>query len=70
SPPLPQIGKAHPDPVVENTSLAAVQPPDVSYVPHLPESALEHLSEVQMESVVYAGHQFEEEPLPNGDRRG
>lgn len=31
SPPKLTIGKPHPDPVVEATSLAAVLPPDVTY---------------------------------------
>jgi len=30
-----KIGKAHPDPVVETASLAAVEPPDIAYQLHL-----------------------------------
>ncbi|CAM9717560.1 unnamed protein product [Scytosiphon promiscuus] len=65
-----QIGKPHPDPVVENTTLAAVMPPDVTYETHLPPSCLEQLSEVQMESVIYAGQQFARPFLPSLERRG
>lgn len=65
-----KIGKPHPDPVVENTSLAAVQPPDVKYETNLPPASQQQLSEVQMESVIYAGQQFSSSRLPNGERRG
>ncbi|CAM9879293.1 unnamed protein product, partial [Hapterophycus canaliculatus] len=64
------IGKPHPDPVVENTTLAAVLPPDVTYETHLPPSCLEQLSEVQMESVIYAGQQFAGPSLSSSERRG
>ena len=30
-----EFGKAHPDPVVETASLAAVEPPDIAYQLHL-----------------------------------
>eukprot|EP00752_Nemacystus_decipiens_P001612 g1572.t1 len=65
-----RIGKPHPDPVVENTTLAAVAPKDPTYQPHLPPQSLEQLSEVQMESIVYAGQQFAGPALRNSERRG
>ena len=55
---------------MENATLAAVPPLDPTYQHHLPPAALEELSEVQMESVVYAGQQFAGAPLPSGERRG
>ena len=35
-----QIGKPHPDPVVETASMASVEPPDVWYDLHLPDSTI------------------------------
>jgi hypothetical protein len=32
------IGRAHPDSLVESSSLAAVEPPDITYTLHLPET--------------------------------
>ncbi|CAN0211171.1 unnamed protein product, partial [Ectocarpus sp. 4 AP-2014] len=43
---------------------------DVTYQSHLPPSSLEQLSEVQMESVIYAGQQFSKPHLKNGERAG
>ena len=56
--------------MVENATLAAVAPLDATYQHHLPQGALEQLSEVQMESVVYAGQQFAGSPRPSSERRG
>ena len=66
-----QIGKAHPDPVVETASMASVEPPDVKYELSLPEETIEEgkLSALQLESITYACQQHEQF-LPNGDRAG
>jgi len=63
-------GKQHPDAVVETASLAAVEPPDVTYELHLDEQ-IENgtLSGLQLESIVYAC-QRHEHCLPDGSRAG
>ena len=63
-------GKQHPDAVVETASLAAVEPPDVTYEPRL-EDQIEDgtLSGLQLESIVYAC-QRHEHYLPDGSRAG
>ncbi len=63
--------RAHPADLVESASMAAVEPPDPTYVPHLaPEIVRDGvLSEVQLERVVYAG-QRHEQTLPDGARGG
>ncbi|KAL7553446.1 hypothetical protein ACHAWF_017186 [Thalassiosira exigua] len=49
------IGRDHPDPVVENATLAAVAPPDVTYNLALPAGIVAEgkLSNLQLEAVVY-----------------
>ena len=65
-----QLGKAHPDQVVETASLAAVEPPDISYQLHL-DDLIEQgaLSALQLESIVYTC-QRHERMLPDGQRAG
>ena len=66
-----QIGKPHPDPVVETASMASVEPPDVWYELHLPEATIDEgkLSALQLEAITYACQQHNH-ILPNGDRAG
>jgi hypothetical protein len=51
-----QFGRPHPDPVVENATLAAVAPPDITYDLKLPSGIITQglLSNLQLEAVVYA----------------
>ena len=55
-PPKVSIGPPHPDPVVETSSLSAVQPPEPTYDPKIKDD-LENskaLSCLQIETLVYA----------------
>ena len=63
--------KPHPTALVESTAMASVLPPDPTYSPILPKSAVENgqPSEAQIEQIVYAG-QAHSQLLPNGERRG
>lgn len=63
--------RAHPADLVESASMAAVEPPDPTYVPALDSSIVRDgvLSEVQFERVVYAG-QRHEQVLTDGARGG
>ncbi len=64
------FGKQHPDAVVETASLAAVEPPDVTYELHLDDQIEDGtLSGLQLESIVYAC-QRHEQLLPDGCRAG
>ncbi|KAL0035121.1 hypothetical protein WJX79_001613 [Trebouxia sp. C0005] len=64
------LGAAHPDPVVETASLAAVEPPDISYQLHLDDLIRDKLlSGLQLESIVYAC-QRHDHLLPNQSRAG
>eukprot|EP00898_Chlorokybus_atmophyticus_P004114 jgi/Chlat1/4703/Chrsp3S00444 len=65
------IGKPHPDPVVETSSLSAVEPPDVTYRPVISDEIAETgaLSALQLEAVVYAC-QRHEQVLPSNQRGG
>lgn len=70
SPSKLEIGAAHPDPVVETASLAAVEPPDITYQLHLDDLVNgKLLSGLQLESVVYASQRHEQH-LPDGSRAG
>ena len=63
-------GKPHPDSAVETASLAAVEPPDITYQLHIQDLVDEgKLSGLQLESIVYAC-QRHEQLLPSGDRSG
>ncbi|XP_071944970.1 protein strawberry notch homolog 1-like [Antedon mediterranea] len=66
-----KLGIKHPDPVVETSSLASVQPPDVWYRLAIPESTIDygHLSALQLEAVTYACQQHESF-LASGERAG
>ena len=62
--------RAHPATLVESAAMAAVDMPEATYTPHLPENVVKNnLSEAQMVSVTYAG-QAHEQKLPSGERRG
>ena len=63
--------KPHPTPLVESTAMASVLPPDPTYTPIIPKSAIEcgMPSEAQLEQIIYAG-QAHNELLPDGRRRG
>lgn len=56
-----QLGLPHPDPVVENASLAAVDPPDVRYELALDPAIIQAglLSDLQLETVVMACQRHE-----------
>jgi hypothetical protein len=60
-PPKLLFGKDHPDPVVENATLAAVSPPDISYNLALPANIISEgkLSNLQLEAIVYGQQRFE-----------
>ncbi len=61
----------HPANVVESTSMACVEPPDVTYRHHLPAEAIieGRISNLQIEDVIYAG-QATRVMLPDGTRKG
>lgn len=64
------VGAPHPDPVVETASLAAVEPPDITYQLHLDDLIRgKVLSGLQLESIVYAC-QRHEQLLPDNSRAG
>lgn len=64
------VGAPHPDPVVETASLAAVEPPDITYELHLDDLVQgKVLSGLQLESIVYAC-QRHQQLLPDGTRAG
>ena len=66
-----KIGVRHPDTVVETSSLASVEPPEVWYKLAIPEGVIDNgfLSALQLESIVYAC-QKHETILPSGHRAG
>jgi hypothetical protein len=57
--------------IVESSAMASVEPPDVKYTPDIPEAVVKEgrLSDLQLESVIYAG-QRHEQMLPDGQTRG
>ncbi|KAL1537165.1 udp-glycosyltransferase [Salvia divinorum] len=70
-PPKLSIGPPHPDPVVETSSLSAVQPPEPTYDLRIKDE-LEHskaLSCLQIETLVYACQRHLQH-LPDGERAG
>lgn len=64
-------GAPHPAPIIQTASLAATEPPDISYYPKFDPAIVEdgRISNVQLEAVCYAG-QRHEKILPNGQRAG
>lgn len=64
-------GEGHPDDVVETSSLAAVEPPDVTYELAARKTLVDEkrLSALQLEAVVYACQRHEQK-LPSGARGG
>lgn len=66
-----RFGDPHPDPVVETASLAAVDPPDISYTLAAQEELVTggRVSALQLEAVVYACQRHEQR-LPDGARGG
>lgn len=63
--------KKHPAKLVESAAMSAVDPPDVTYTPNLPQKLITSgaLSDAQLENIIYAG-QAHEQMLPNGQRKG
>ncbi len=63
--------KPHPAKLVESAAMAAVDPPDITYTPNLPQELVSSgaLSIAQLENIVYAG-QSHAQMLKNGMRRG
>lgn len=61
----------HPANVVESTTMASVEPPDITYRHHLPPELISEgrVSDLQIEDTIYAG-QATETILPDGNRRG
>ena len=57
-----QIGKPHPDPVVETASMASVEPPDIWYKLKMPRDVIDegHLSALQLESITYSCQQHDQ----------
>lgn len=64
-------GLPHPDPLVESSSLSAVEPPDITYTLTLPLEVASRglLSRAQLEGVTYAC-QAHEQLLQTGERKG
>lgn len=55
--------KQHPASIVESAAMSAIDPPDVSYSPNLPNKVVTNglLSELQLEAIAYAGQAHEQE---------
>ncbi|XP_021767573.1 protein FORGETTER 1-like isoform X2 [Chenopodium quinoa] len=70
-PPKLSIGPPHPDPIVETSSLSAVQPPEPTYDLEIKEEIVHSkaLSCLQLETLVYASQRHLQH-LPNGERAG
>src|SRR5947208_2381978 len=64
-------GSSHPGVIVEPPGLANVEPPAITYRPHLPKSLSQtgKLSAMQLERIIYAG-QAHEQRLADGARAG
>ena len=65
---LVKLGSKHPDPVVETSSLASVDPPEVTYQLRFDSSA-GNLSSLQLEAIIYASQRHMTR-LPNSHRAG
>lgn len=63
--------KPHPGKLAESAALAAVEPPDITYQPHLSQKLIEAgtVSLAQLEAVAMTG-QAHESFLPGGERKG
>ncbi|XP_074301676.1 protein FORGETTER 1-like isoform X1 [Silene latifolia] len=70
-PPKLSIGPPHPDPIVETSSLSAVQPPEPTYDLEIRDEIeqTEALSCLQIETLIYASQRHLQH-LPNGHRAG
>ena len=66
-----KLGDRHPDPVVETSSLASVELPDIIYQLAIPNEKIQAntLSALQLETIVYAS-QRHQTFLPDGTRAG
>ncbi|XP_048257118.1 protein strawberry notch homolog 1-like [Haliotis rufescens] len=66
-----KLGEKHPDAVVETSSMASVEPPDINYKLCIPESVMDNcqLSALQLEAIVYSS-QRHQTVLPSGERAG
>ncbi|CAF0810608.1 unnamed protein product [Rotaria sp. Silwood1] len=66
-----RLGDRHPDPVVETSSLASVELPDINYQLTIPDEKIQSnaLSALQLETIVYAS-QRHNTFLPDGTRAG
>ncbi|CAF2079934.1 unnamed protein product [Rotaria magnacalcarata] len=66
-----RLGDRHPDPVVETSSLASVELPDITYQLTIPNEKIQlnTLSALQLETIVYAS-QRHNTFLPDGSRAG
>ncbi|KAJ8600522.1 hypothetical protein CTAYLR_009211 [Chrysophaeum taylorii] len=63
-------GKEHPDPAVENTTLASVPPPEIPKGFTLALQDTDCLSNLQLEAIAYATLAHDSAPLPDGSRAG
>lgn len=63
--------KPHPAKVSESSAMSAIDPPPVTYKPHISQGIVENgvVSDVQLEAISYAG-QSHSQVLPNGTTRG
>ena len=63
SPSKLNFGRPHPDGVVENATLAAVLPPDITYNLAIPANIIHEgkLSNLQLEAIVYGYQRFEQD---------
>lgn len=63
--------KKHPAKISESAAMAAIEAPELNYVPHIDQKIIDNgvLSDVQLEAVSYAG-QSHSQTLPNGTTRG
>ncbi len=64
-------GHEHPAPIVQPAPLAAVEPPDITYMPQFEQAIIDDglISNVQLEAVCYAGQRHERQ-LTTGERAG
>jgi hypothetical protein len=72
SPRFYDAGRPHPDPLVQSASMAAVDPPPITYELHLPPKVINQglLSNAQLETVAYASQMFEQHLVSTNYRRG